>query len=216
MSAKVEKAAIGSIVIVVVALCWCPPALADNGDLERFWVYQWHDEQETRLPKYYKAYEDTTDTNFLPGKPWCMTTDTSGTKLMHWHIASSDLVDEQIEYANAYAEYHYAALTAGNRLDDASIYAWCHSWALGLSHPIKGPDNETLLDDDYFEISLSVADTHDFCVHADNHTSKVGSKNPCTGAISTVVSKWGPYGVYITGPGIYGGITAYYLNIFED
>ena len=212
MSAKVNKAAIGSVVLIVVALWWCSTALADNGDYERFWVYQRNDGQDTRIAKYYYEYEDTTDTNCLSGTPWCMTTDTSSIKLKHWHIASSGLVDEEVDYANEYAEYHYAALTASNRDQDAFIDVFCHSWALGRSHPMVGPDNETLLEDDYVDILECYAERGDFCVHANNHTSKVESKNPCTSNVLTIESKWGPYGVYETVAGVYGGIETCYIN----
>ena len=127
---------------------------------------------------------------------------------MHWHNVDSELTSSQKTRANAYIEHHVSEPEATNRIESASILNSCHCWALGFDEHIVGPDNETVLEDDYTDVNEVDVDEGELCLHVDNHTSVVSEVNDCT--VIKVKSKWGWYGVYETGPSIYKGVDKYY------
>jgi hypothetical protein len=130
------------------------PCLAANGDRYDFNVCQRENGQALDpVGKFVQKYEDTTAANCHNGVAWCTKTATHATKLLHWHNVDTELSAQQKTRADTYIEFSEANCTAGGRVSSASIVKTCHSWALAFTEHIVGPDNGTVLSDDYTEVS---------------------------------------------------------------
>jgi len=211
---KTRSRSFGFVVFAVVILATSVAphsSMAANGDDYDFSMGQRENGQDlTPVDKTVKKYEDKTAATCYQGANWC--TKTGTTKLMHWHNVDTDLTAQQKARANTYIEYHSSQdwIDDDYRFDDASILKTCHSWALGTTEHLVGPDQLLKLANEYTEVDEEEATEWDLGQCQDNHTCKVEDLDPETG-VRLVRSKVGFYGYYECHPDdCYGGVVQYW------
>ena len=197
--------------LLIVLFLLCAQSFAANGDKIDFPIGQRARGQNLAdVYKWYYVYGDTSASTCHDGYDWCIVTD-SDHKLMHLHNGDcSDLTSTQKSRANIYIENERDYLLDVNRQGSASNDSTCHSWAFSMCVHLVGNDIQTWYNDECVEINESEAEYDDYAKHSDQHSSKVEEVDEETCTVTKIISKMGWYGVYITVPDIYDGITSFH------